>query len=75
MKKKLTRIENSVALVLDKPLLDQLGLDETSEVEISTNGDVLVVTPLGDAAREEKFRRSLEKITQKYDGVFRRLSE
>lgn len=46
MIEKLTRTGNSVALVLDKPLLEELGLDDTSEVEISTNGDVLVVTPV-----------------------------
>ena len=75
MKKKLTRTGNSVALVLDKPLLEQLGLEENSEVEISTNGDVLVVTPLRDAAREKRFRRSAEKISRKYAGLFRRLAE
>jgi antitoxin component of MazEF toxin-antitoxin module len=75
MIKKLTRTGNSVALVLDKPLLDQLGLDENAEVELSTNGQVLVVTPTRDPARERKFRKSLDKINQKYAGVFRRLSE
>jgi antitoxin component of MazEF toxin-antitoxin module len=36
MIKKLTRTGNSIAAVLDKPLLEELGLDENSEVEIST---------------------------------------
>jgi antitoxin component of MazEF toxin-antitoxin module len=75
MKKKLTRTGNSVALVLDKPVLEQLGLDENSEVEVSTNGDVLVMTPLRSAARERKFRRSSDKINAKYAGLFRRLAE
>lgn len=75
MKKKLTRTGNSVALVLDKPLLEELGLDENSEVEVSTNGDVLVMTPLRTAAREKKFRKSVDKINRKYAGLFRRLAE
>ena len=75
MKKKLTRTGNSVALVLDRPLLEQLGLDESSEVELSTNGDVLVMTPVRDAIREKRFRRSAEKIATKYAGLFKRLSE
>jgi antitoxin component of MazEF toxin-antitoxin module len=75
MKKKLSRTGNSVALVLDKPLLEQLGLDENSEVELSTNGDVLVMTPVRDAIRERKFRKSAEKIATKYAGLFRRLSQ
>ncbi len=75
MKKKLTRTGNSVALVLDKPMLEQLGLDENSEVEVSTNGDVLVMTPLRTSAREKRFRRSVDKINSKYAGLFRRLAE
>ena len=75
MKKKLTRSGNSVALVLDKPLLEQLGLEENAEVELSTNGDVLVVTPVRDVVRQRRFRKSAEKITEKYAGLFRRLSQ
>lgn len=75
MRKKLTRTGNSVALVLDKGLLEQLGLEENAEVELSTNGEVLVVTPIRDAVRERRFRRSAEKVTEKYAGLFRRLSK
>ena len=75
MKKKLTRTGNSVALVLDRPLLEELGLDESSEVEISTNGDVLVMTPVRTAESDERFRKSAEKINAKYAGLFRRLAE
>jgi antitoxin component of MazEF toxin-antitoxin module len=75
MIKKLTRTGNSVALVLDKPLLEQLGLDENAEVELSTNGQVLVVTPKRSAARERKFREAVAEINEKYAGLFRRLSE
>ena len=75
MIKKLTRTGNSVALVLDKPLLEELGLDEGSEVEVSTNGQVLIVTPKPDSARERKFRKSVDKINKKYAGLFKRLSE
>lgn len=75
MIKKLTRTGNSLALVLDKPLLEQLGINEKTELEISTNGDVLVVTPVRDAARERKFRKAMEKVNRRYAGLFRRLSK
>lgn len=75
MVKKLTRTGNSLAIVLDKPLLEQLGIDENTELELSTNGDVLVVTPVRDRKRERKFRKAVEKINRQYAGLFRRLSE
>ena len=75
MRKKLTRSGNSVALVLDKPLLEQLGLSESQEVELSTNGDVLVVTPIRDAARRRKLQKVLDRADEQYGGVFRRLAK
>lgn len=75
MIKKLTRTGNSVALVLDKPLLEELGLDESSEVEVSTNGQILIVAPKRNSSRERKFRESADKIHRKYAGLFKRLSE
>lgn len=75
MIKKLTRTGNSVALVLDKPLLEALGLDENSEVEVSTNGHVLVMTPRPNLSRERKLKRIIDEINEEYGGVFKRLAE
>ena len=75
MIKKLTRTGNSVALVLDKPLLEALGLNEDSEVEVSTNGQILVMTPKPDSTRTRKLRRILDELDAEYGGVFKRLAE
>jgi antitoxin MazE len=75
MIKKLTRTGNSLAIVLDKPLLETLGIDENTELELSTNGQVLVLTPMRDPAREKKLKKILEELDREYGGVFRRLAE
>lgn len=75
MVKRLTKTGNSLALVLDKPLLEQLGIDERTPLEISTNGDVLVVTPVRNRARERKLKKALEEMDREYGGVFKRLAE
>ena len=75
MIKKLTRTGNSIAVVLDKPLLEELGLDENAEVEVSTNGQIIVITPKRNPARERKFRKAVDKVNRKYAGLFKRLSE
>jgi antitoxin component of MazEF toxin-antitoxin module len=75
MIKKLTRTGNSIALVLDKPMLEELGLDENAEVEVSTNGQVIVITPKRSSARERRFRNAADRINRKYAGLFKRLSE
>jgi antitoxin component of MazEF toxin-antitoxin module len=73
--KKLTRTGNSIAVVLAKPLLEELGLDEGAEVEVSTNGQIIVIAPKRTTARDRKFRKAAEKINRKYAGLFKRLSE
>ena len=75
MVKRLTRTGNSLALVLDKPLLEQLGIDEDTPLELSSNGDVLVVTPVRDRARERKLKKVLEEMDRQYAGVFKRLAK
>lgn len=75
MVKKLTRTGNSLALVLDKPLLQELGIDEETELEVSTDGDVLVVTPRRTAARARRLRKITDTLNDRYAGLFKRLSE
>lgn len=75
MRKKLTKTGNSLALVLDKPLLDQLGIDADTTLEVSTDGDVLVVSPVRDKRRRTKLKAIVAETHAKYGGVFRRLAE
>jgi antitoxin component of MazEF toxin-antitoxin module len=75
MIKRLTKTGNSLALVLNKPLLEQLGIDEETPLELSTNGDVLVVTPVRNRAHQRKLKKALEEMDRDYEGVFRRLAE
>jgi len=43
VRKKLTRTGKSLALVLDKRLLDRVGIDADTFLDVSTNGQVIVV--------------------------------
>ena len=49
MRKRLTRHGNSLALIIDRPILDLLGIDREDELEISTDGRVLTLTPVRKA--------------------------
>jgi len=75
MTKRLTRSGNSLALVIDRPLLEALGIDADTELELSTDGDVLVVTPLRDPKRRRRVAELVAEAHEHYGGVFRRLAE
>jgi antitoxin component of MazEF toxin-antitoxin module len=46
MRKKLTKLGSSLAILLDKPLLHRLGLDEYMEVDMDVLGQSLMITPV-----------------------------
>jgi antitoxin component of MazEF toxin-antitoxin module len=72
---RLTRSGNSLALVIDRPLLGALEIDADTELELSTDGDVLVVTPRWDPRRRRRVADLVSVAQELYGGVFRRLAE
>lgn len=74
MVKRLTRTGNSLALVLDKVLLDQAGIDADTPLEVSTNGQVIVISPVRQKRRVTRLKKIVTEAHRKYGGVFRRLA-
>lgn len=75
MKRKLIKVGNRLALVLDKPLLERTGVNASTPFEVSTDGEVIVISPVRSARRTAKLRRVMERAHARYAGVFRRLVE
>jgi antitoxin MazE len=75
MTKTLTRTGNSLALVLDKALLEATGIDADTQLEVSTDGDVILVSPVRPRRRTAKLRRIMADLDAAHAGAFRRLAE
>lgn len=75
MRKRLTKIGNSLGLVLDRPLLDQLGVDADTELELSTDGSVLLISPVRGKRRDAKLKRVTDRVLETYAGAFKKLAE
>ena len=75
MIKKLTKHGNSWALVIDKPVLDLLKIDPSTPLEITTDGQLLVVAPAKDARRKAKFQQALEQTNRRYGRALKRLAD
>ena len=75
MEKRLTKTGNSLALVLDRELLDRTGISADTLLEISTDGDVIVITPKRTKSRAEKLRDAMAEADERYSGVFSRLAK
>jgi antitoxin MazE len=74
MLKKLTRHGNSLALVLDKGIIELLNIDSETPLEISTDGSLLLITPVRDEKRRRQFQDALEKTNTRYGRALKRLA-
>ncbi len=75
MRKNLIKHGNSHALIIDKAVLELLKIDpETTPLELSTDGDVIIISPIREKRDQKDLEKSLKKIDSKYDAAFRRLA-
>lgn len=75
MIKTLTKHGNSWALIIDKPVLDLLKIAPDTPLEISTDGQKLVISPAGGSDHKERVRAARKKINAKHSKAFRKLAE
>lgn len=75
MVKRLTRHGNSMALVIDRSILDLLKIAPDTLLDISTDGEKLIVSPVRHEERAGKFNESLDKANKQYDHALKRLAK
>ncbi len=75
MVKRLTKHGNSLALVIDRGVLDLLDIDAETPLSVTTDGQCLIVSPVRDATRRKRFRVALEEGSRKYGKMLKRLAD
>ena len=75
MVKKLTKHGNSLALIIDRPILDLLKINPDTPLDVSTDGMQLIIAPAKSSARRKKFEASQEWAHTRYEKAFKKLAE
>ena len=75
MVKRLAKHGNSLALVIDRGVLDLLEIDGDTPLSLTTDGKCLIVTPVRDPEREKRFRAALAEGNRKYGKMLKRLAD
>lgn len=75
MVKKLTKHGNSLALVIDRPILELLRIDPETLLDISTDGERLIVARAQTSARRKKFESAQDWAHRRYGRAFRKLAQ
>lgn len=71
----LTRHENSWAVVIDQPMIDLLNIEPETQLEITTDGKVLTITPMTEPITQSEFEAALAKTNRKFGNALRKLAE
>lgn len=66
MIKRLARHGNSRALVIEKPILDLLGIDDSTLLQLHTDGESLILTPVTDEERSNVIRATGQKFARRF---------
>ena len=73
MKKKLSAIGNSLGIAIEKPILELLDIDRETELEMTTDGQRLIIEPVRQ--RRKRVLASAKKIMDAHDETFRKLAK
>ena len=75
MIKQLTKVGNSQALILDKALLELVGLEDNGEVQLTVASGSIVITPASPRRADDKrFKACLDRVVKERRAVLRRLA-
>jgi antitoxin component of MazEF toxin-antitoxin module len=75
VEKALIRFGNSPAIRFDKPVLDLPQITANMKIDLTTNGDAILLIPLRNRTRQSRIQTALQKINDKFGDDLRKLAE
>ena len=75
MIKTLKRHGNSMALVSEKPMMEALGITEETPLQVTVNGNALVVTPANVGVGPERMKAITKELRKRYGPMLKRLAD
>lgn len=80
MIKKLSKHGNSLAILIDKPILDLLNINEHTHINIKTDGTNIIIEPIrvepsSTISDNPQLQKLHEELIEKYDAVFKKLAK
>ena len=75
MIRKLSRHGNSQALVIDKTMCEQLGINLETELQVEVSGGRLIIEPANAGLTPERRAEIVKELTTDYDVMLKKLAE
>jgi len=75
MIKQLRKVGNSSALILDRAVMELVGLEENGKVQLTVRNGALILTPANPRqVSPQQFERSLSRVVARRRSALRRLA-
>lgn len=74
MIKTLQKHGNSQALVIEKALMDAIGVQAESQLQVVISGNSLIVTPVHVGVGRERVSEAIDKLRPRYGAMLERLA-
>ena len=76
MVKRLQTVGNSLGLIIDKPILDLLKIAPETELDVSTDGERLIITPIrSESDRKRRIAKAQARTLATHERTFRKLAK
>lgn len=79
MIKKLSKYGNSLAVLIDKPILEILNIDEKTKLKISTDGENIIIKPMRKGKKSKNdsidLKKLYEELIKEHGEAFKKLAE
>jgi antitoxin MazE len=74
--KRLRAIGNSAGIIIDKPILELLKITPETELELSPDGERLIITPVRTSGgRRRSVARAQQRVLRGHAETFRKLAK
>lgn len=75
MIKRLQKHGNSAALIIEKPVMQALGITEDTPLQVTVNGNALVITPANVGVGPECVTATVKELRKRYGPMLKRLAD
>jgi antitoxin component of MazEF toxin-antitoxin module len=73
--KKLTRVGDGVGIELERSTLERLGITEDTPLEVTTDGEALIVRPMTRAPLMDRALAAADRLMDAHAETYRKLAQ
>lgn len=74
MIKKLSTVGDSLGLIIERPILELLGITKDTPLEVKADGEALIIRPV-KLGKRERIRDSTKRMMAVHDETLRKLAK